>query len=186
MALNRSQQMSRIRSKNTRPEIVFRRLLWSKGHRYRVHAKTPVGRPDIVFTSQRVAVFVDGCFWHGCPDHYVRPRSSVDVWEAKLASNVRRDIEQTRALEDLGWRVCRLWEHQVFENAPQAVRQVEAALSSRVWRPAESWRVLRVVELDAELDRERRFMRELRSPWRRRQITQTRATRKWTVAPDFG
>ena len=184
MTLNRSQQLSRIRSKNTRPEIVLRRLLWSRGHRYRVHATTPVGRPDIVFKRQQVAVFVDGCFWHGCPDHYVRPRSSGEFWAAKLATNVRRDVEQTRTLECEGWRVCRIWEHQVFEEPSLVVSQIEAALSAGRWRPSKSWRVARVVEVDAELDRERRFMRELRTSTRR-QVTQKRTTKKWNVAPEI-
>src|SRR5580692_10585444 len=109
MGLSRSEQMARIRSRNTTPERVLRGLLWSAGLRYRLHATTPAGRPDIVFPGTRVAVFVDGCFWHGCPDHYVRPRSSSDFWSRKLLENFKRDGAQTERLEALGWRVCRIW-----------------------------------------------------------------------------
>src|SRR5262245_58811764 len=121
VALTRSEQMARIRGRNTTPELLLRRLLWEAGLRYRLHAKTPAGRPDIAFPQSRVAVFIDGCFWHGCPDHYVRPRSSSEFWSRKLAENVRRDATQTRRLEALGWRVCRFWEHEIFEAADGAL-----------------------------------------------------------------
>jgi DNA mismatch endonuclease (patch repair protein) len=179
MGLTRSEQMSRIRARDTSPEREVRRLLWKEGLRYRLHAKTPVGRPDIVFLGARVAVFVDGCFWHGCPDHYVRPRSREGFWSEKLATNVRRDIEQTRKLESLGWRVCRIWEHEVFERPVAVVAHIAAAVNGTRWRPRASWRVVRVVEVDPEADRERRFMRDLRTASRRRTVTRKRSTRKW-------
>jgi len=172
--------MSRIRGRHTEPERVLRSLLWRAGLRYRLHAKTPVGRPDIVFVGPRVAVFVDGCFWHGCPRHYVRPRSSHEFWAAKLQTNVRRDIEQTRKLEESGWRVCRVWECQVFEHPAHAVRRIRNVVGSRTWKPSESWRVFKVVEIDAAADKERRFLCELREPRRRRSMARTRSTKKWS------
>ena len=182
MGLTRSEQMARIRGKNTSPERNLRRLLWGAGLRYRLHVKTPAGRPDIVFLGARVAVFVDGCFWHGCPDHYVRPRSSADFWAAKLAENVRRDIKQTRHLEELGWRVCRVWEHEVFEHPGRAVGRIRSAVFNRRWHPVLSWRVIRVAEIDATTDRERRYMRDLRNGCRRRTVTRRRSTKKWRVS----
>lgn len=179
MGLSRSQQMSRIRGRHTTPERVLRTLLWGSGLRYRLHARTPAGRPDIVFPRAKVAVFVDGCFWHGCPDHYVRPRSSTDFWAAKLLENVRRDIGQTRQLEALGWRVCRVWEHEVFEHPDRTVERVRSATCGTRWRPPASWRVFKVVEVDPSNDRERRYMRELRDGTRRRSVTRHRSTRKW-------
>lgn len=177
---SRSEQMSRIRGADTEPERVLRSLLWRQGLRYRLHARTPAGRPDLVFWGPRVAVFVDGCFWHGCPDHYVRPRSSAGFWADKLAANVRRDRKQTRKLEALGWRVCRVWEHEVFEHPERLVSRIQSALlRSRRWRPADSWRVIRVVELDPSTAKERRYMCELRHPGRRKTATQRRHTRKW-------
>ena len=105
----RSRMMSRIRGRNTRPERRLRQALWAAGLRYRKHAKTPVGRPDLVFVGPRVAVFVDGCFWHGCPRHYVRPRSRTDFWSRKLRENVDRDRRQTLELHVRGWTVVRIW-----------------------------------------------------------------------------
>lgn len=181
MALTRSQQMSRIRGRHTGPERTLRSLLWAAGLRYRLHARTPAGRPDIVFSGAKVAVFVDGCFWHGCPNHYVRPRSSTEFWAAKLAENVHRDAEQTRRLEELGWRVCRVWEHEVFEHPDRALDRIRSAVFNPRWRPSRSWRVLKVVEVDPSADRERRYMRDLRNGTRRRNVTRRRSTRKWRV-----
>src|SRR5262245_56530052 len=116
MALTRSEQMARIRAKDTSPERLLRCALWRAGLRYRLHRRTETALPDLVFRRDRVVVFVDGCFWHGCPEHYVRPRSRGEFWDTKLARNVERDRAQTRDLEARGWRVCRIWEHAVFEN----------------------------------------------------------------------
>ena len=182
MALTRSQQMSRIRGRNTKPERNLRTLLWATGLRYRLHAKTPAGRPDIVFPGAKVAVFVDGCFWHGCPDHYVRPRSSTAFWAAKLAENVRRDAKQTHRLEKLGWRVCRVWEHEVFEDPDRVVSRITGAVGNRSWRPHRSWRVYRVVELDRATDRERRYLCDLRDTTCHRAVIRRRSTRKWQVS----
>ena len=171
--------MARIRARNTGPERELRKRLWKAGLRYRLHAKTPLGRPDIVFPSSRVAVFVDGCFWHGCPEHYVRPRTSNRFWSEKLRENVLRDSRQTKDLESLGWRVCRVWEHAVFERPEETVARVVAAVSGRKWRPSISWRVVRVVEIDPLTNRERRHLRDLRDGRQRRTVTRIRSTRKW-------
>ncbi len=88
--LTRSQQMSRIRGGNTNPERIVARALWAAGLRYRLRLSRLAGRPDIVFTGARLAVFIDGCFWHGCPEHYVRPRSRSVFWRRKLRENVAR------------------------------------------------------------------------------------------------
>jgi DNA mismatch endonuclease (patch repair protein) len=179
VALSRSEQMARIRSRNTGPELTLRRALWSAGLRYRVHATTPAGRPDIVFRGARVAVFIDGCFWHGCPDHYVRPRSSEEFWSKKLAENCRRDSAQTKRLEDLGWRVCRVWEHEVFDAPERLVERIRSAVARARWQPPRCWRVVRVAEIERDLDWERRYLQDLRNPRRRKTVTQCRSTRKW-------
>src|SRR5436305_4641398 len=106
MGRTRSEQMARIRGKNTSPEMLLRRALWAAGLRYRVHYRTPAGRADIALVKVQLAIYIDGCFWHGCPDHYVRPRSQADFWAAKLAQNVERDRRQTLQLETSGWKVC--------------------------------------------------------------------------------
>ena len=125
----------------------------------------------------RVAVFIDACFWHGCPDHYVRPRTGADFWSAKLNDNVTRDARQTKALEALGWRVCRFWEHQLWEDLDACVARVRAAAQAPVWRRTRSWRVFRVVPLPG--DHEERHQRELRGCAPDRVVNQGRSTRKW-------
>src|SRR5262249_30770296 len=108
----RSRCMSRIRGKDTGPELALRRALWKSGLRFRVHYALP-GRPDIAFPVKKVAVFVDGCFWHGCPEHGVKPRSNVHFWADKLKKNTARDQAVAKALEKLGWKIVRFWEHEV-------------------------------------------------------------------------
>jgi DNA mismatch endonuclease, patch repair protein len=177
--LSRSEQMSRIRGQNTEPELLLRAALWSAGLRYRVHAKTPVGRPDLVFLGPRVAVFIDGCFWHGCPLHYVRPRSRTEHWAAKLRVNVERDRRQTLDLEALGWRVVRVWEHEVYGTLGHVVdriRQVVAGVESAY--PAD-WRVVKVEEIDCALRIERRHLEQLRDASVRKMGEGRRITAKW-------
>lgn len=110
--LTRSENMSRIRGKDTKPEILLRKALWAKGLRYRLHFDLP-GHPDLVFSKSRLAVFVDGCFWHGCPYHYSAPRTRADFWKSKLRRNVLRDMEVEDRLKAMDWRVLRIWQHEL-------------------------------------------------------------------------
>lgn len=108
------------RSKNTSPELAVRVLLHGRGLRYRVHFRpAPSIRrtADIVFTRRKIAVFIDGCFWHACPEHFIAPRSNPGYWEPKIAGNQRRDRETDEALRAEGWTVLRFWEHE----SPSAV-----------------------------------------------------------------
>ena len=123
----RSHCMSRIRGKNTGPEMILRKALWSARLRYRLHARI-VGRPDVAFVGARVAVFVDGCFWHGCPMHSVKPKTNGSFWAAKLARNKARDKVVTAALQSDGWTVIRFWEHEVEDDTRRLVRQVRRAM----------------------------------------------------------
>lgn len=181
MSFDRSSFMARIKGRNTSPERALRSALWSRGLRYRLHARTPAGRPDIVFPGPRVAIFVDGCFWHGCPEHYVRPRSNEPFWSGKLRENVNRDRHQTAKLESLGWLVVRVWEHRVFDDLPAVLGEVEGAVRGRSPQPTLAWRVVRVEDIDVDSTEERRFMEDLRDPGRREVRVQTRSTKKWTV-----
>jgi DNA mismatch endonuclease (patch repair protein) len=101
--------------RDTLPELRIRRLLHAAGLRYRVDhpIRFPSGliRPDIVFVGPRLAVFVDGCFWHGCPSHFVPSKSNVTYWTMKITKNRERDAKQTTQLTDAGWQVMRLWSH---------------------------------------------------------------------------
>jgi len=102
------------RGRDTGPELAVRRILHAKGMRYRVDF-APLGgrrRADIVFTRQRVAVFIDGCFWHGCPDHYSAPVRNGEFWADKVRSNMARDAETTATISAAGWVVLRFWEHE--------------------------------------------------------------------------
>lgn len=179
MGASRSEQMSRIRGTNTKPEKLLRSALWARGLRYRLHARTPMGRPDVVFPAQQVAVFIDGCFWHGCPDHYVRPRSRVEFWSNKLRENVERDSRQTLALEEAGWRVIRFWEHTVFTELEQAAEFVEAVVRGQPTRPEVRWCVIEVQPLDEKGDFERRQHVDLRDMEHTQAVEQVRHTRKW-------
>ncbi|RLP11062.1 very short patch repair endonuclease [Propionibacterium australiense] len=109
----------------TEPELELRKLLFAEGLRYRVNYPVP-GKPrrtiDIAFPGRKVAVFVDGCFWHSCPEHAVEPRHNGGWWREKLARNVARDEETTRILEDQGWSVIRLWEHLPAREAATLVK----------------------------------------------------------------
>jgi DNA mismatch endonuclease (patch repair protein) len=125
--MTKSEQMARVRSRNTRPEVALRKALWSRGKRYRLHARIP-GSPDIAFIAARLAVFVDGCFWHGCPEHYTAPVTNAAFWEAKLERNLARDQRVDRQLAEAGWRVIRLWEHDVEGSLTSAVDRVLEAL----------------------------------------------------------
>lgn len=112
MVLTRSEVMSRIRSKNTKPELVLRKALWASGLRYRLYYDIP-GKPDLVFVKPRLAVFLDGCFWHGCPLHYSGPGTRQDFWKAKLRRNVLRDMDVEDELANADWRTIRIWQHDL-------------------------------------------------------------------------
>ena len=108
----RSYNMSRIRSKDTKPEEMVRKYLFSRGLRYRKCDKRYPGKPDMVFPKYRTAVFVNGCFWHshkGCPG-FVMPKSRLDYWQPKLERNKQRDAEHIKELQSNGWHVITVWE----------------------------------------------------------------------------
>lgn len=113
-------RMERQARRDTSVELEIRRRLHALGYRYRVdHRLEPSlrSRGDIVFTRRRVVVFVDGCFWHGCPYHATTPKNNAEWWQEKLAANVARDERNRRALEALGWTVIRVWEHEETDSA---------------------------------------------------------------------
>jgi DNA mismatch endonuclease, patch repair protein len=115
------------RRRDTRPEIQVRSLLHRRGRRFRtdflIREDGVRVRPDIVFPRKRLAVFIDGCFWHQCPQHSHVPRTNTAYWPEKLARTVERDSRVTRLLETAGWRVIRIWEHVAADKAVQLVEQ---------------------------------------------------------------
>ncbi|MDX3237070.1 very short patch repair endonuclease [Streptomyces sp. ME03-5709C] len=128
----RSRNMAAIKRRDTKPERVIRSLLHAAGKRYRVDVRLTLGstrpRPDILFTRARVAVFVDGCFWHCCPEHGRQPGVNGDYWGPKLERNVSRDRAADKALTDAGWTVIRVWEHEApNEVADRIITALNAA-----------------------------------------------------------
>ena len=123
--------MSAVRSKNTRLEEKLIEILESEGlTNYNRYAKDLPGTPDVVFRAERVAVFLDSCFWHGCPRHLRRPSSNTDYWQVKIEKNIRRDRRQRAALRRAGWSALRIWEHDL--GRPQAiVKKIQRVLSAK-------------------------------------------------------
>ncbi|MFB7797628.1 very short patch repair endonuclease [Isoptericola sp. NPDC056134] len=126
-----SRRMSVARRRDTKPEVDVRRILHARGMRYRVAYPVP-GRTrrtiDIAFTGTKIAVFLDGCFWHGCPEHGTIPTANRAWWVAKLTANAARDHDTTALLESQGWLVLRFWEHQ---GADSVADTVAAAVTAR-------------------------------------------------------
>jgi DNA mismatch endonuclease (patch repair protein) len=129
--LDRSKLMSRIRSKgNKKTELRLIKIFkihcikgWRRGSRLS-------GKPDFIFPKQKVIVFVDGCYWHGCPKHFRRPSTNTKFWDTKIARNKERDREVNRALRKAGWRVLRIWEHALTRK--QEVRTVRRILKALI------------------------------------------------------
>ena len=124
--------MSRIRGKNTGPEVKLRKLLFAQGVRgYRIHSDLP-GKPDIVFPKKKIAVFIDGCFWHKCPVDFQEPEVRKEFWMKKINSNVERDKRVNKELRNAGWKVIRIWEHQVRKRPQDVVRKIARILEKAV------------------------------------------------------
>ena len=112
------------KGRDTKPELALRHRLHARGYRYRVDYAPIEGfrrRADVVFTRAKIAVFVDGCFWHGCPVHATQPKINADYWLPKLARNIERDRDTDAVLEAAGWVVLRFWEHEPSEMMAEAV-----------------------------------------------------------------
>ncbi|MCK6505279.1 very short patch repair endonuclease [Myxococcota bacterium] len=167
--------MSRIRGSGTRPELALAEALGGTVP-YVLNARVDGVRSDLVLEASHTAVFIDGCFWHGCPDHYVRPKSNTDFWAQKLAENVERDRRQTLDLEARGWRVVRLWEHDVFERPTAAAA---AVLGAEDALPTPDVRVIRVEVVSEAPLVERRVLATLRSGVLVGDQVGPRVTAKW-------
>jgi len=130
----RSEMMSRIRGRDTIPELQLRRAIWAAGLRYRIHRPVCGSKPDIVFVTARVAVYVDGCFWHGCPLHGVMPKSNTEFWQTKLGRNRERDAQTNLKLRRARWKVLRFWEHEVEKSAAHCANKVIRTVLKRLGR----------------------------------------------------
>lgn len=131
----RSRNMAAVKRSDTKLELRLRSLLHRRGLRYRkdypVRVDGRLIRPDIAFTRAKIAVFVDSCFWHFCPDHGQIPASNRMFWKDKLEGNARRDRQQTEALESEGWTVLRVWEHVPAKDAVDAIVSAVSGASPR-------------------------------------------------------
>lgn len=128
----RSALMSRIRAKNTKPEMTIRKLLWARGFRFRLHAKELAGKPDLVLSKWKAAIFVNGCFWHrhsGC-NYFRLPRTRTAFWDAKLLANRLRDLVAIGILQYAGWRVGVVWECAVRLDPEEAINQLAKWLTA--------------------------------------------------------
>ena len=123
----RSRTMSKIKGKNTKPELIFRRALWKAGLRYRTYSIGLPGKPDIFITKYRLAIFIDGGFWHGY-DFEVKKtkiKTNRSYWIPKIERNTQRDRQVNEALEEAGYTVMRFWDHEVKQNLPACINQVK-------------------------------------------------------------
>lgn len=171
--------MSRIKSANTKPEIILRHALWAKGLRYRINYRVEKVRPDVVFTKAKIAIFVDGCQWHGCPEHYVKPRTRDEFWSKKLKESIERDIAQTDLLTSKGWLVYRAWEHEIWENLPNITETILKILETKQVETASNFRVFKVEKTNLENEIEKRYMLDLSFPETIKIIERKRSTKKW-------
>ena len=132
----RSERMSRVRGKDTGPEMVVRRLVHSLGYRYRLHGTKLPGRPDLVFASRRKVIFVHGCFWHRHNDSACKltrlPKSRLDFWAPKLEGNAERDKRHQEALKSLGWDVLIIWECEL-KDRPSLKCKIESFLHDEIY-----------------------------------------------------
>lgn len=123
-------KMQAQKAKDTKPEVALRRELHRRGIRFRKSGPLP-GMPrrsaDIMWSGRKVAVFIDGCYWHGCPEHFHTPKTNTEWWLAKIRRNQNRDASTTAALEERGWKVLRLWEHVPTTEAADLVEKVLAS-----------------------------------------------------------
>ena len=119
--------MQSNRGKNTLPEVAVRKELFSRGYRFRVNCR-PVPNlrrtADIVFSRKKIAIFIDGCFWHSCPRHGTSPKTNASFWREKLERNVQRDRETIQALRKTGWRSVRIWEHETPQQAADRIERL--------------------------------------------------------------
>lgn len=127
--------MSAIKSRNTKPEILVRKFLFSRGFRYRLNHPRLPGHPDLVLRKYRTVIFVNGCFWHGHEEckYYRLPKTNVEFWQAKIERNKKRDIEEQHRLASLGWHCITVWECQLKPNSRQQTLEALAYTLNHIY-----------------------------------------------------
>ena len=120
----RREIMQAVRSQNTSLERMVRRELWRRGIRFRTNVKDLPGKPDIAIKKLKVVIFIDSCFWHGCPEHGRIPKSNITFWSTKIAHNMERDRQITDEYKAQGWQVIRVWEHDVVKHFSETIEKL--------------------------------------------------------------
>ena len=125
--------MAAIRGKNTKPEMIVRKGLWSRGFRYRLNSPRLPGHPDLVLKKYRTCIFVNGCFWHGHEGCYKIPSSNREFWEAKIRRNQKRDIEEQKKLAEMGWHCITIWECELKPKVREKTLKALAFTLNKIW-----------------------------------------------------
>ncbi len=121
----RSEIMSKIRSKDTKIEIIFRKALWKSGFRYRKNSAKYFGKSDLVLPKYKIVIFIDSCFWHNCSKHGYLPKSNLRYWRKKIERNKERDKEVRKHYRKIGWKIYRVWEHEIKKYPVRAILRIE-------------------------------------------------------------
>lgn len=123
-SLSTRKSMQSNKSQDTKIEIRVRKALWAAGYRYRKNNRKLYGTPDISFPGLRVVVFLDSCFWHGCPLHFKLPKTNVDFWRQKIGRNIERDADVTQHYVEEGWVILRFWEHEINNDFDHVIHVI--------------------------------------------------------------
>ncbi len=119
----RSEIMRRVRSKETKMEIAFRKVLWQKGFRYRKNLANYFGKPDVILKKYKTVIFLDSCFWHGCKKHCRMPSSNKKYWIDKIERNKKRDKKVNKHYRKIGWNIIRIWEHKLKSSNMEILKK---------------------------------------------------------------
>ncbi|MBL7156404.1 MAG: very short patch repair endonuclease [Candidatus Pacebacteria bacterium] len=128
----RSEIMSKVRSKNSKLEVDFRKAIWKARFRYRKNPKGYFGKPDLVLKKYKTVIFVDSCFWHGCKRHCRLPATRKKYWIQKIERNKKRDKEVNRYYKKIDWKIIRVWEHKLLKNSDKAIKKIIKFLQNNV------------------------------------------------------
>jgi DNA mismatch endonuclease (patch repair protein) len=127
----RSEIMSKVKSKGSKIEIEFRKAIWKAGFRYSKNPTKYFGKPDLVLKKHKTVIFVDSCFWHGCKRHCRLPATRKEYWTEKIERNKQRDKEVNRYYKKIGWKVIRVWEHDIENKAVRIVKNIEKTIKMK-------------------------------------------------------
>ena len=120
----RKKNMQAIKSSNTKIEIKVCKKLWNMGFRFRNNVKSLPGKPDIAIKKYKIVIFMDSCFWHKCPLHFIQPKSNINYWIPKIERNVERDKEINKYYKNNGWHLLRIWEHEIKKEFDETLLKI--------------------------------------------------------------